>query len=135
MANQVRKSVEAANAELDALRLLLNSGPIAIYDGSQPASTGTAISGQNKLATCRFGAAAFGAASAGVVTANAITDEASAPLSGTAAWARLYKTDSTTAVIDCTVGTVGTDIILSSTSITATGRVSITAMTITAQRG
>lgn len=85
------------------------------------------------LATLTGGATAFAAAaSGGVLTLNTITDDSSADATGTAAIARIYKSDGTTMVLEgLTVGTSGTDIILNTTSIVALGVVSITSATIT----
>ncbi len=124
----------AANAAADAIAPLLNNGYLRIYSGVQPATADTALSGNTLLAELRFGATAFGAAAAGVATANAITADASADASGTATFARLFKSDGTTAVLDCTVGTGGTDIVLNSAAISAGATVSISALTFTEQK-
>jgi hypothetical protein len=124
----------AANTEADAVAALLNSGKIRIYDGAQPATADTALSGQNLLAELTFGNPAFGAAVAGVATANAITGDSSADYTGTAAWFRAFKSDGTTAVFDGSVGTSGCNININSTSITAGGSVNCTAFTFTANK-
>jgi len=87
-------------------------------------------SGDVEVATLTFGTPAFGAAAAGVATANAITDDSSAT-GGTAAKAQL-KTSGATAVVNCSVGTSGEDINLSSVSIGASDTVSISSLTYTA---
>lgn len=90
----------------------------------------TALSSNTLLATLTFGATAFGSAAAGVITANAITS-GTAVATGTATFARLYKTDGTTVVGDVTVGTSGAGINLNTTSIVTGGLVSITSFTLT----
>ena len=107
----------AVNTEADALAPLLNTGWIRIYDGAQPATGDTAIAAQVLLAELRFGATAFPAAVAGVLTANAITADSSANATGTAAWFRTFKSDGTTAVLDGTVGTATSNMILSTVAI------------------
>ena len=117
MAKNTQLSNAAANAEADALAALLNSGYLRIYDGSQPADANTAVSSQVLLAELRFGATAFGAAVAGVITANAITGDSDANATGTAAWFRALKSDGTTVVMDGSVGTSGTNLVVATTSI------------------
>jgi len=87
-------------------------------------------SGDVEVATLTFGATAFGAAAAGVATANAITSDSSAT-GGTAAKAQL-KTSGSTAIVNCAVGTSGSDINLSSVTIGAGDTVSISSLTYTA---
>lgn len=87
-------------------------------------------SGSVEVATLTFGATAFGAASAGVATANAITDDSSAT-GGTTTQATLKNSGSTT-IVSCAVGTSGSDINLSSTTIGAGDTVSVSSLTYTA---
>lgn len=118
----------AANAEANALAPLMNSGTIQIYSGTQPTNANTALSGNTLLATCTFGATAFGTAASSVITANSIT-AGTAGATGTATFARIYKSDGTTVVMDVTVGTSGSGIVLNTTSIVSGGLVSITSFT------
>lgn len=132
MANNLIISTSARNSAMDAVTALLNSGgagTIAIYDGTQPANPGTAITSQNLLVTLTFNATAFGASSSGVATANAIAS-GTAGATGTATWARL-KSGAGTAVIDCTVGASATDIVLSTATINSGNTVSISSFTLT----
>lgn len=128
MANNLNISDTAANAEVNALAALCNSGYIRIYSGVQPATADTALSGNTLLAELRFGSTAFGAASGGVITANAITADSSADNTGTATFFRCFQSNGTTVVFDGTVGTSGCDLNLNSTSISAGLQVSITSM-------
>lgn len=125
MAVNLKMADAAVNAEADALAALLNSGYLRVYDGSQPATADTAISGQVLLAELRFNATAFGASVAGVITANAITDDTDANATGTAAWFRCLKSDGTTPVLDGNVGTSATNFIISTTSIVQHATVSV----------
>lgn len=134
MANNVQRTNLAANTGLDAETALLNSGKLKIYSGTQPATGDTALSGNTLLATLTFNATAFGAASGAIATANAITSETNAPNTGTATFARLFKSDGTTAVMDCSVGTSGADITLPTVSITAGDTVAISSFTLTARK-
>jgi len=132
MANNLKYSAALKNARLDQIASAVGaSGLLRIYDGTQPANPDTAVTSQVKLAELTCNAAAFaGAASGGVLTANAITG-ANAVASGTGAWFRLCKSDGT-AVVDGTVGTSGTDLIIDNTSINSGQSVSVTSLTVTA---
>lgn len=76
-------------------------------------------------------AATLGTVSTGVLTFNAVGD-ATATGSGTAAIARLFKTDGTTMVIEgLTVGTSGTNIVITNTTIATNDVITTSAATIT----
>lgn len=127
----------AANAAVDAIAALLNTGYFRIYSGTQPASADTALSGNTLLAELRFGATAFGAGVAGVATANAITQDSSADATGTASFFRAFKSDGTTVVCDGSVGASGSgaDAIIDSTAVQANTIVQVTSMTLTQGKG
>jgi hypothetical protein len=135
MAANPKFSNLCVNGEADFIGVALDSGFIRIYDGSQPATADTALSGQVLLAELTFGADAFPAASAGVLTANAIASDSSANATGTAAWARLLKTDGTSVVMDGTVGTASANVVINSTAISAGAVVSCSSLTITISKG
>lgn len=86
--------------------------------------------GDAEVATLDFANPAFGAAASGIATANAIADDSSAT-GGTTTKCVLEDRDGT-AIVEGTVGTSGTDIVLSSNVITATDTVSISSLTYTA---
>lgn len=115
----------------DAVTARANSGSLRIYSGTVPANADTALSGNTLLASLTVGNPAFGAASSGVATANAITADSSADATGTATFFRVLESDGTTVVFQGTVGTSGAELNLSSTSIVATGTVSVTSLTYT----
>ena len=135
MATNPKFSNLTVNGEADFIGTALDSGFIRLYDGSQPATADTALSGQTLLAELTFGADAFPAAVAGVLTANAITSDSSANATGTAAWARLLKTDGTSVVMDGTVGTAAANVVINSTAISAGAVVSCSSLTITISKG
>lgn len=117
------------NARLDAITTFAgNSGILRIYDGSRPATGGAATTVLAEL-TCN--ATFAGAAAAGVLTLNAITQDSAANATGTATWARLFKSDGTTIVMDLSVGTSGADINLNTVAIVTNAIVSVTSATIT----
>jgi hypothetical protein len=121
-------STTLRNARLDAITSAVGaSGTLKIYDGTRPATGGTATT---LLATLTCGATFAPAASGGVLTLNAISS-ATAVATSTATWAR-FATSGGTFVADCSVGTSGADINLSTTSIVTGATVQITSATITA---
>ena len=115
----------------DAINTAINAGPgaglLRIYDGSRPATGGAATT---LLAELTFSDPAGAGASAGVWTASSITQDSSANATGTATWFRVV--DSSAAfVMDGNVGTSGSDLNVTTTSITATQPVSVTSFVIT----
>lgn len=124
-------STSIRNAMLDAITTGAGgSALLRIYDGSRPA-TGGAISTQTLLAELTCNATFAPSASGGVLTLNSITQDSSANNTGTASWFRIVKSDGTTFVLDGNVGTSGSDLNLTTTSIVATQPVSVTSFTIT----
>lgn len=122
-------TVSIRNAMLDTITTRAGaSALLRIYDGSRPATGGAATTLLTEL-TCNATFAA--AAASGVLTLNAITQDSSANATGTATWFRIVKADGTTFVLDGNVGTSGSDLNLTTTSIVATQPVSITSFTIT----
>jgi hypothetical protein len=116
------------NAMLDAITSAIGaSGLLRIYDGTRPASGGTATT---LLAQLALSATSAPAASGGVLTFNTITQDSSADATGTATWFRV-TTSGGTFVIDGSVGTSGSDLNLTTTSITITQPVSVTSFVIT----
>jgi hypothetical protein len=116
------------NAMLDEITAAAGaSALLRIYDGSRPATGGAATTLLAEL-TCNA-TFAPGAAS-GVLTLNAITQDSSANATGTATWFRI-TTSGGTFVLDGNVGTSGSDLNLTTTSIVATQPVSVTSFSIT----
>ena len=135
MAANPKFSNLCVNGEADFIGVALDSGLIRIYDGAQPATADTAIGAQVLLAELTFGADAFPAAVAGVLTANAVTSDSSANATGTAAWARILKSDGTSTVMDGTVGTSAANVVINSVAISAGAVVSCSSLTITISKG
>lgn len=122
-------STTLRNARLDAITTAVgSSGKLRIYDGTRPATGGTATT---LLAELTLNATFAPGASSGVLTLNAITSDTSADATGTATWFRL-TTSGGTAVVDGNVGTSGSDLNLNTTSIVAAATVAVTSFTITA---
>ena len=104
------------------------SGLLRIYDGTQPATGGTATT---LLAELPLSATAAPTPSGGVLTFSTITDDSSANATGTATWFRL-ATSGGAAVVDGTVSTSGADLNFDSVSFVSGGTVSVSSFTITA---
>ena len=135
MANNLKLSNEAVNAEADALSVLLDNGYLRIYDGTQPTNADTAIGAQVLLAELRFNADAAPSASNGVLTFNAITQDSSADATGTASWFRALKSDGSTVIFDGAVGTSGCDLNIATTAIVAGAIVGVTSFVYTVNKG
>ncbi len=132
MANNPQFNDAAAEAALNAVGALLNSGTFKIYTGSQPALdaslTGTL------LATLTFGSTAFGSATASggtaTASANSITS-GTAGNSGTAGYFALVESGGSTVVATGTCGTSGCDFNLNSVSITSGATVAASSFALT----
>ncbi len=122
-------STALRNAQLDQITSAVGaSGFLRIYDGSRPATGGTATT---LLAELTLNATFAPAASSGTLTLNSITADSSANATGTATWFRIV-TSGGTFVMDGSVGTSGQDLNLSTTSIVTGATVSITSASISA---
>lgn len=116
------------NTMLDAITTAAgNAALLRIYDGTRPATGGTATT---LLAELTCGTPFAASASSGVLTLGSITQDASANASGTATWFRIV-TSGGTFVLDGNVGTSGSDLNLTTTTITSGQPVSVTSFTIT----
>ena len=119
-------STTLRNAQLDAVTTAVgNAGKLQIYDGTRPATGGTAT---NKLAEFVLGTP-FAAAASGGSLSPTLPSNVTALLTGTATWYRI-TTSGGAFVMDGSAGTSGTDLILNSASISSGATVSITAHTI-----
>ena len=123
MAVNPKYSNLCVNGEADSIGAALDLGYIRLYNGSQPATADTALSGQTLLAELRFGADAFPSA------------DASANATGTAAWARILASDGSSTYFDGTVGTSSANVVINSTSIVAGAAVSCSSLTLQVSKG
>lgn len=133
MAHNPKLSVARRNAGLDTMFDVLNSGFLDIYDGSQPATTETAITSQVKLARLALNATFGAGASSATKTAGAIASGI-ALAAGTAAWATLV-TSGGTRVLDMSVGTSGADVNMDSIAIAQDATVSCSSCVLTMAAG
>ena len=116
------------NSRLDQITSAIgNAGLLRIYDGTRPATGGTATT---LLAELTGGTPWASTASSGQVTANSITADASANAGGVATWHR-WTTSGGTAVVDGNVGTSGSDLNLTTTTIVLAQPVSVSSYVIT----
>lgn len=121
-------STTLRNAMLDQITTAVgNAGLLRIYDGVRPATGGAATT---LLAELTCGTPFAAGASGGVLTLGSITQDASANANGTATWFRIV-TSGGTFVIDGSVGTSGSDLNLTTTTIVSGQPVSVTSFTIT----
>lgn len=118
-----------ASAGLDAITVLLNTGYVRVYDGTRPATTNTALSGNTLLAEARFQSTAFPGATNGVAAANAITPT-TVLATGNPTFYRLLESDGTTAIQDGDVSTSGSDMNIPAATL-VTGGIFAPAITLT----
>lgn len=117
-------STALRNAKLDTNTTQVgNAGKLIIYDGTRPATGGTAT---NVLATFTLGSPFAPASSAGVQSPT-LPAAVNASASGTATWFRV-TTSGGTFVMD---GSVGAEMTLNTASITSGLQVSVTSWSIT----
>lgn len=117
------------DARMDAITTHAgNAALLRIYDGSRPATGGTATT---LLAELTCGTPFAAVAVNGVLTLGAITQDSSANATGTASWFRIVKADGTTHVMDGNCGTSGSDLNLTTLSIVSGQPVSISSFVIT----
>lgn len=120
-------STTLRNAQLDAITTAVgNAGKLAIYDGTRPATGGTATT---KLAEFTLGTP-FASAAAAAVLSPTLPSNTTGLAAGTATWFRI-TTSGGTFVIDGSAGTSGTDLVLNTATISVGVTVQATAFTIT----
>lgn len=105
-----------------------NAGKLLIFSGTRPATGGAA---GTLLATFTLGSP-FAPAPSSAVQSPTLPSATTGATNGTASWARVTKADGTTAVMDLSVGTSGSEVNLNTLSITTGIAVSVTSWTITA---
>jgi hypothetical protein len=131
----IKVSTAARNAACDAVVDLVDggagAGKLRIYDGSQPAGPGTAVGAQVLLAEFTLADPAFGAAATGVADLDVTPILSTTGLAaGTATWFRVLDSNNV-AVFDGSAGTSGTDLILTTATVSVGVTVECSAGTIT----
>jgi len=134
-----RISTAAQDAACDGVVDLVDGGTgaglLRIYSGTQPASVGTAPSG-DLLAEVELEDPAFSGSSAGVATLLGTPLQTTGLAAGTAGWFRITDSDET-GVLDgaCSLSGGGGELILNTLTISVGVTVEITAGTITMPSG
>ena len=115
------------NAQLDAITTAVgNAGKLQIYDGTRPATGGTATV---KLVEFTLGSPFAPAAAAGVLSPT-LPSGTTGITAGTATWFRI-TTSGGTFVLDGSAGISATDLILNTATISSGVNVTVSAFTIT----
>jgi hypothetical protein len=124
-------STALRTAQLDPITTAVgNAGKLAIYDGTRPATGGTATT---KLAEFTLGSP-FAAAAAAASLSPTLPSNTTGLAAGTATWFRI-TTSGGTFVIDGSVGTSGADLNLNTTTISVGVAVAVTGFTIARGNG
>lgn len=118
MAIQTHINDVVVNAQAGSIQALFNSAKIHIYNGTQPATAATAISGNTLGVILTMNATAFGSPASGVLTANAITN-GTATTGITPTWARITTSVGTPetsppvgVLMDCSCGASDANLIV-----------------------
>lgn len=104
MAKDTTLATVVVDDQANILAGLLNNGYLDIFDGDKPDSVEAEISNQKRCVSLRLGEPAFQKADKGVIVANPISSGIAFNDAMPATWARLYRADHKTAVMDVTVG-------------------------------
>lgn len=124
MATNLQLSTTLQNAFLTTAVLnLFNGGVIEIRTGTQPANANATATG-TVLTTLTLGNPAFGSITNGSSSANTIAT-VTAAATGTAGYARVYQTGGTVVLMDLSVGTSASNLVLTTASILAGGPVTV----------
>jgi hypothetical protein len=127
----IQLSTTVRNARLDAIESTIGTDAVLkIRDGAAPANVAAADTG-TVLASLTLPSDWMAAAASGAKAKSGTWQDASADNSGTAAHFRVYASDGTTAHMQGTVGTSGTDMIVDSVSFTAGQSFTINTFTLT----
>lgn len=126
----IQYSAAGRNGRADAVMTAIgNAGLLRIYTGSAPADCVSAATG-TKLSEHTLGSP-FAPAASGGVQSPTIPANVNALAGGTAGYARVYKSDGTTCVMQLSVGTSGADVNLNTLTIAAGGPVQVNSWAIT----
>ena len=110
-------STLSANVEADAFAHLMDGGFIDIYDGVQPKSADEPIAKNQVGVSLKLGLPAFLPAFGGTITANPIAPGVTTASLYPATWARIYRADHKTVVMDVSVGVKDAVIVLPSVNL------------------
>lgn len=123
-------STTVRNAKLDAVETAIGTAPVMrIYSGSAPANPAAAATG-TVLAEITMPSDWMAAAASGSKAMSGSWQDLSADAGGTPGYFRIWNSGVTTCHVQGTAGTTGTDMILSSGTLTAGQSFSVTGFTI-----
>lgn len=123
-------STTVRNAKLDAVETAIGTAPVMrIYSGSAPANPAAAATG-TLLAEITMPSDWMAAAASGSKAMSGSWQDLSADASGTPGYFRIWNSGVTTCHVQGTAGTTGTDMILSTGTLTAGQSFSVTGFTI-----
>ncbi len=117
MAKNTRLASFVVDIQANALAELLNNGFIDIFEGPQPDGPDEDVEQRRLCVSLKFGSPAFMPAVMGIISANPIGSSKSVADVNPATWARLFKADHKTAVMDMSVGEKSANIIVPNTHI------------------
>ena len=127
----IQLSIAGRNGRLDSFETVCGtSAVLKVFTGSPPANCAAADSG-TVLATANLPSDWMAAASGGTKAKSGTWEDLSADNTGTAGHFRIYDSGVTTCHMQGTVGTSGADMIVNSTSFTATQAFTVNSFTLT----
>lgn len=109
----------AVDTEANAFAALMDGGYIDIHGGTQPETADTPLSGQPLAVALSFGSPAFRRSVGGTITANPIDAGVAVETVNPVTWARIYRADHRTSVMDVSVGTRNAVLLLPSVNVPA----------------
>ena len=128
------RAVATLNAVRDECDQGAGAATLRIYSGTAPINVDTALASNTLLAQLTMSDPSFGSASdanpGATITASTITQDASADATGTASFFRILDSNGT-AIVQGTVGTSGTELIVATTSFVAGAIVTCSSLVLT----
>jgi hypothetical protein len=137
MPKRTNLAIVAVDAQANALAALLDGGFVDFFDGRMPKTANEAPGASVRLASLRLASPAFDVAIDGSITTTSIAPDLDAGWPGApraATWARFFRKDHKTPVMDVTVGSKDAVIIFEATAIPQHAEVGIDAFTHTVPR-
>lgn len=115
MAKNTKLATDIIDGQANLLATALKDGYIDIYDGVQPDSPETEVGSRKLCVSLKFGSPAFMPAENGIISANPIQQSRIIADVNPATWARCYRADHKTPVMDVSVGTKDANVIVPTT--------------------
>lgn len=115
MAKNTKLATDIIDGQANLIAAALKDGFIDVYDGAQPESPEVEVGSRKLCVTLRFGSPAFMPSEKGVISAYPIQQGRILETINPATWARCYRSDHKTPVMDVSVGTKDANIIVPTT--------------------